>query len=360
MIDAHITETVRRHAERMERNGALCPEVLELIHDRGMFKLFVPKELGGRMLGLPEALHIFEDAAWADGSFGWLVQIGSGAGFFATVMEPDAVRQLFTHRNFYIAGSDRPMGTARRVQGGYKITGTWPFASGASHASLFTATCRIASDDADDGKLRAFAFLPEQVEIDEDWNAFGLKATGSHTIHVADAFVPDAYRFDVAAPHFHFDHPVYHYPFQPFATANIASTAIGIARHFFEAARVHIDRKQSSWMEKTPERYDRVNRLLAEQEAKFLRVREDFYSAVELSWHSHLEGSPLEASHLDAVTGRSKAVAQAGIDGAQSVYRHLGMDVIMENHPLNRIYRDLHVATQHGLLVDMTEEAPDL
>ncbi|WP_342388721.1 acyl-CoA dehydrogenase family protein [Salinicoccus bachuensis] len=360
MIDAHITETVRLHAESMEKNGALCPEVLELIHDRGLFKLFVPKEVGGRMLGLPEALQVFEDAARADGSFGWLVQIGSGAGFFATVMEPGAVRQLFAHRNFYIAGSDRPMGTARKTPGGYKINGTWPFCSGASHASLFTATCRIASDDADDGKLQAFAFTPEQVEIDEDWNAFGLKATGSHIIHVADAFVPEHHRFDVADPHFHFDHPVYHYPFQPFATANIASTAVGIARHFFEASRTHIDRKQSSWMEKTPERYDQVNRLLAEHEAAFLRAREDFYNTVESSWHSHLEGSPLEESHLDAVVGCSKIVAQAGIGGAQAVLRHLGMDVIMEDHPLNRIYRDLHVASQHGLLVDMTGEAADL
>ena len=352
MIDAQITETVRRHAESMEIRGEMDAEVLELIYERRLFKLFTPKEVGGRMLDLPEALHVFEDAAWVDGSFGWLVQIGSGAGFFATVMEPDAVRELFTPREFYIAGSDRPMGTARKVQGGYMIDGTWPFCSGAQHASLFTATCRIASNDMEDGRVRAFALTPEQVSVEKDWNAFGLKATSSHSIHVADAFVPESYRFNVAAPHFHFDHPVYHYPFMPFATANIASTAIGIARHFFETARGHIDGKKAGWMDNAPERYGHVDRLLEEKEEAFLHARKDFYDAVASSWDTHLDGCPLDSYHLDAVVHCSKKVAKAGLDGAQVLHRHLGMEVLMEDHPLNHIYRDLHVASQHGLLVD--------
>ncbi|WP_271396996.1 acyl-CoA dehydrogenase family protein [Salinicoccus roseus] len=354
MIDAQITETVRRHAESMEIRGEMDAEVLELIYERRLFKLFTPKEVGGRMLDLPEALHVFEDAAWVDGSFGWLVQIGSGAGFFATVMEPDAVRELFTPRAFYIAGSDRPMGTARKVRGGYMIDGTWPFCSGAQHASLFTVTCRIASNDMEDGRVRAFALTPEQISVEKDWNAFGLKATSSHTIHVADAFVPESYRFNVTSPHFHFDHPVYHYPFMPFATANIASTAIGIARHFFEAARGHIDEKKAGWMGKAPERYRHVYRLLEENEKFFLHARKDFYDAVSSSWQTHLDGRPFDPYHLDAVVHCSKKVAKAGLDGAQVLHRHLGMEVLMEDHPLNHIYRDLHVASQHGLLVDDT------
>ncbi|WP_411843803.1 acyl-CoA dehydrogenase family protein [Salinicoccus sp. HZC-1] len=360
MIDAQMTKVIRAQAQTMEQEGRLSDEVLEYIYDKGLFKLFVPVELGGNMQPLPEALKIFEEAAWVDGSFGWLVQIGSGAGFFATTMAPDQVRTFFTARDFYIAGSDRPTGTAQKTDDGYIVNGTWPFASAAAHASLFTATCRIESGDADDGTQYAFAFTPDQVAVEADWKAFGMKATSSHTIHVTNAFVPAERRFDVTDSHFHFDHPVYHYPFLPFAAANIASTTIGIAKHFFEAARAHIETKKASWTKEGSKRYDHVNEILDGNEADFLNAREEFYREIEKSWDTHLKGAPFDNEDMEAISKQSKIVADVAVRGAQHLYRYLGMDVVMEDNLLNRIYRDLHTASQHGLLVDTEDELEDL
>ncbi|MCG1009971.1 acyl-CoA dehydrogenase [Salinicoccus sp. ID82-1] len=348
MIDQQMTETVRKYASDMEQNGKLDQTVLDLIYEHRLFKLFVPDAVGGRMTPFPEAIRYFEDTAYIDGSFGWLVQIGSGAGFFATVMDPRAVQELFSVRNFYIAGSDRPLGVARKTDDGYIVNGAWPYASGADHASLFTATCRIESDDSDDGLLRAFAMLPDQVRVESDWNAFGLCATGSHTIHVEDALVPAHYRFDVADPHFHYDNPIYHYPFEPFAAANIAATTIGIARHFFDAARAHIEEKETSWKK---ERHVHAVKVLDDSEAAFLEARKNFHSAIESSWAQHQQGISPDSDDIPVL---SKIVAHHAVGGAQKLYRHLGMDVIMADHPLNRIYRDLLTASQHGLLTDTT------
>ncbi|MFC3389163.1 acyl-CoA dehydrogenase [Salinicoccus sesuvii] len=346
-----MTETIRRHAVEMEESGMLHPEVLELIYDQQLFKLFVPDTIGGRMTAFPEAIKCFEDTAYIDGSFGWLVQIGSGAGFFATVMNPHVVETLFNVRDFYIAGSDRPLGVAKKTPDGYLIDGTWPYASGADHASLFTVTCRIESGDTDNGLVRAFALTPDQVQIERDWNAFGLRATGSHTIHVKAAHVKANYRFDVAAPHFHYDNAVYHYPFEPFATANIAATAIGITRHFFDAARAHLEKQKATWIEKSPKRFIYAMQLLDEYETAFLDARKDFYEAVETSWTEHQNGQLIQS---DDIAKTSKYVAHHGVHGVQSLFRHLGMDVVMKDHPLNHIYRDLMTVSQHGLLIDMT------
>src|SRR5699024_10470215 len=116
---------------------------------------------------------------------------------------------------------------------------------------------------------------------------FGLKATSSHTIHVNNAFVPAEQRFDVTDPHFHFDHPVYHYPFTPFAAANIASTAMGIASHFFEAAREHIESKKDRWSKNGSNRYAHTKKILEENEANFLKSRANFYEKIESSWNNH-------------------------------------------------------------------------
>ncbi|SOC43712.1 acyl-CoA dehydrogenase family protein [Salinicoccus kekensis] len=355
MIDENMIEMIRKEAPRMEREGRLTGEVLEYIYDQGLFKLFIPAELGGNMQPLPEALKIFEEAARADGSFGWLVQIGSGAGFFAVTMDPDEMRTHFAARDFYIAGSDRPSGTAGKTNDGYVVSGTWPFSSGAEHASLFTATCRIKSGGEEDGKAYAFAFTPDQVTIERDWDAFGMRATGSHTIHVEEAFVPASRRFDVTRPHFHFDDPVYHYPFKAFAAANIASTAIGVARHFFEAAREHIESKKDDWNKADSRRHDHAVEILEKNEAAFLEARKDFYHSVEKSWESHVSRTVNEMDMTD-ISMQSKITAGAAIEGVQNLYRHLGMDIVMRSHPLNRIYRDLLTASQHALLVDSEGE----
>ncbi len=347
MFDTQTVDLIRGHSRWMEKNGELHPEVLEVIYDRGLFKLFLPAELNGRMMPFPMALKLFEEAAWIDGSFGWLVQIGSGAGFFATTISPEVAPGVFSSRKVYIAGSDRPNGIARKVDAGWRVTGSWPFCSGSLNATTFTANCRIEGDGVEDGAVRAFIFKPGQVEIEKNWNAFGLKATNSHTIHVKDAFVPEEKTFDVSRPHFHYDNPVYHYPFVPFAEANIAATTIGIARHFFEEAQAQAERR----FKLDEGRYSYVTGKIKELAAPFDATAAAFHLAVETSWQSHLDGNGLSDEELIDISVLSKETARLGVEGVQALFRYMGIDAVFEDNELNRIYRDLLTAAQHKLLV---------
>ncbi|WP_066174418.1 acyl-CoA dehydrogenase family protein [Bacillus marinisedimentorum] len=348
MFDAYTIDMIRGHSRKMEKAGELPPDVLDIIYDRGLFKLFLPAELNGRMMPFPMAVKLFEEAAWIDGSFGWLVQIGSGAGFFATTISPAFAPDVFSRRDAYIAGSDRPNGVANKVDAGWRVTGSWPFCSGSLHATTFTANCRVEVDGVEDGAVRAFILRPGQVEIEKDWNAFGLKATNSHTIHVKDAFVPEERTFDVFKPHFHYDNPVYHYPFVPFAEANIAATTIGIARHFFEEAQAHAERKLQIWDQ---ERYSFVIRKIEQLTAPFDQSAAAFHKAIETSWQSHLAGNALSDEEMIDISVHSKEAARHAVEGAQNLFRYMGIDVLFEDNVLNRTYRDLLTASQHKLLI---------
>ncbi len=83
-----------------------------------------------------------------------------------------------------------------------------------------------------------------------------------------------------------------------------------------------------------------------------MQARKSYYDVIETSWQTHVDGKVLDDEILDAVSDHSKIVAHAAVSGVQQLYRHLGMDIIMEDNPLNRIYRDLLTASQHGLLID--------
>ncbi|GEL76743.1 hypothetical protein [Tenuibacillus multivorans] len=348
MFSQKDIQLIRSQSREIESSGELTREILELIYEKKLFKLFVPNELNGNMTPFPEAIKIFEDAAYIDGSFGWLVQIGSGAGFFVTTMNPKVAKDIFSKRDIYIAGSDRPSGTARKVDGGYIVNGEWKFASGSKNATIFTANCQIEVDGEIVGMAKAFTFTAEQVEIIEDWEAFGLKGTNSHTFRVQDVFVPEEYTFDVMKPHFHYDDPVYHYPFLPFSVANIASTTIGIAKHFFEEARAYAGKKKETW---DPNRYETVIEKIKQSEQPYIKDVQAFYQSIEQSWDTHLNGETVTDDQLIDIMTKSQEVAHSAVSGAQVIFRYLGMDAIMESTELNRIYRDLHTASQHKLLV---------
>ena len=352
---------VRRHAAEIERRGELTPEVLELIYDQRLFKLFVPEELGGRLMDLPDALRLFEQASWVDGNFGWLVTIGSGGGYFVNYISPALLERVFGAREAVIAGSGRPGGTATPVAGGYRVNGTWTYCSGALHATVFTAGVLVGR------VLRAFAFFPEEVTVHPDWDTVGLRGTSGHSFSVKDVFVPAERMFDLTRPHGRYNHAIYRYPFLAFAEASFAAVVLGIAGHFFDEAAAVLERRRAERAARqtltarqraaggAEGPHALAQAALADARRTLAQRREAFYQAVERSWASCVSnGAPTQAE--ERAVGRESRVAAALVtERADALLPFLGMEGITMNSTINRIWRDLHTARQHAALVPAGE-----
>jgi len=334
--------TIRAQSFTSESNAELSAEALDIIYRHRLFKLFIPKELNGAAEDLPKAIKIFEEASHVDGSFGWLVTIGAGGGYFASIFAPDTAAELFTPDDAVVAGSGHSSGIAKAEPGGYRVTGRWRYCSGANYASIFTANCVLP-----DGSVRSFIFTPDQVQVTCDWDAYGLKATASHTISVSDVFVPESRTFDIAKGGRHYRHPIYQYPFLQFAEASFAAANIGICKHFFDEARYGLQQYMSVENEV---RYNFVNDLIVRQETLLNNIVEDFYQAVNRSWDALMQSGRIGEELLNEVSLTSKSVTSVSLAAAQTVYPYLGLGVTMEHSPLNRCWRDLHTASQHILL----------
>jgi len=359
-----ITEEMARACSaEMERTRRLDPGLLEAVHELGWFKLFVPEELGGRMLALPEALEVFEEAGRLDGNLGWLVTIGSGGGMFAAYMEPEVARELFSPRAAVVAGSGAPSGVARKTEGGYTVTGSWKYCSGSSYATLFTANCRIAYGEAEadeEAPIRSFVFLPEQVEIVPDWNAFGLRATESHTMKVDRIFVPEERTFDLAEQKGFRDYAIYRYPFLPFAETSFAAMSLGLARHFLDEASGLAEANKAGWEAAKAHRYPFVRQRIDRMETEWAQARDTFYRAVCESWDQVEHGGTLTEEAQRLVGRISKQAARTAVRCAGELFPYLGMYAVMEDTAINRIWRDLHTVAHHVLLVSFEEEEGEL
>ena len=226
---------VADEAPRSEREARTTAPVVERIVDAGLFRLWVPRSVDAPELPLPPALEVFEAASRIDGSFGWAVTIGTGGGLFAGALEPETAAEIFGPREALIAGSGKPGGTAKPVDSGYLAGGRWTFASGAHHATWFTANCILEGErrsDGDDGPvIRALAFPASEVEIIETWDPVGMRGTGSHDFRVGSSLVPLRRTFGVFDDWSFERGPLYRYPFASIAEMSFGAVGLGIGRH---------------------------------------------------------------------------------------------------------------------------------
>ena len=343
MFSKETVSKFRKQSKQVEESRKIPSEWLQFIYKEKLFKLFIPKESGGLMMSLPEALRVFDEAACIDGNFGWAITIGAGGGYFYGYMQPDIAKKVFDNKKAVIAGSGRPSATAKEVKSGYRVTGNWAYASGAPYATAFTANVQIKNI------IRAFIFLPEQVTIHPDWNAIGMRATESHSISVKDVFVPKEMLFDLSIKPI-CTHPFYQYPFLQFAELSFAALTIGLFRHFIEETKNMLVQNKASWSSILG-RYEFVKKCINENEKVFLAASKSFYAIADKSWEELIKEGKMNSAIQAEVSKQSKKISRIVLFCADDIIQYMGMNAVMEDSAINRIWRDIHTACQHVLLV---------
>jgi 3-hydroxy-9,10-secoandrosta-1,3,5(10)-triene-9,17-dione monooxygenase len=185
---------LRDRAARTEELRRLPPETERDLHDAGLFRIVQPRRVGGAELDYVALVDCAELLGRADASVAWnLANLASHhwmLGMFAKRAQdlvwdedPDAL----------IASSFIfPAGRARKVDGGYRLRGSWPFSSGVASCEWNMLASVVSSDDEADGiGYRIFLVHKNDYKILDTWNAAGLRGTGSNDVEVRDAFVPE-------------------------------------------------------------------------------------------------------------------------------------------------------------------------
>jgi indole-3-acetate monooxygenase len=196
---AHSLEPlIREHAAALEQ-GSIPPPLVEALYDAGVFKAMLPREVGGLEAEPVEWLRMIEEFARINASVGWMAFIQSGVGL--TFLDPERFERFRLRgggRLILAMSLGRLGGTAVRAEGGYRISGRWPFASGSPYATWLggmSAVCDAAGApvlDATGQPQRLLAIWPaDQARIIDTWDGLGLRGTGSGDIEIADLFVPD-------------------------------------------------------------------------------------------------------------------------------------------------------------------------
>jgi alkylation response protein AidB-like acyl-CoA dehydrogenase len=339
-----LAAALRNVAAEAEHLKNLHPVQLAIIYEQQWFRLFVPKEYKGAGLSLPAALQLEEALAWADGSVGWTVTLCAGAGWFVGFLDPQIAALIFNEKNVCIAGSGKVSGIAKKNKGGYEITGSWDYASGANHATAFTANCMIEengthlTDPGGSPLIQAFVFLPHEVTVKENWKRIGMIATGSHSFAVDAITVNTNRAFIIDKQHAVLKDPIYQYPFLQFAETTLAVNSSGMAFHFLELCTA-ILKKTNNHMQMEAE-----NAIAALE-----RIRQEFYTDTIASWEQCCSNAAIDPALLQQVSDISMQLAISSRKIVDEYYPYCGMQAADPGTEINRVWRNLHTASQHSL-----------
>lgn len=187
-----LTPLIAAQRDDFDSSRRLPDAVFSALAEAGLFRLWLPKALGGPELSPGDFMHVVEAASALDGSVGWLVGNGAGMSRIGGYLGEAAVREWFADPRAFIVSSTGRVGTAIPVDGGYRVSGRWPFGSGAHHATRFMV---LASVDPEDPAtpLMCCYLGRRDVTILDNWHVSGLRGTGSCDFEVRDIFVPAAH-----------------------------------------------------------------------------------------------------------------------------------------------------------------------
>jgi indole-3-acetate monooxygenase len=340
-----LVDTVRSLQPDIERNRRLPAELVDEFRSAGLFAMGIPASLGGGEASLTDMVRSIEEISRADGSAGWCVMIAATSGITAAYIDPAEAREIFSGDTI-ACGVVAPKGRALPVDGGYRISGRWSFASGCQHSDVVLAGCVM------DRSARMAVLDPAVVEIVDTWDVSGLRGTGSHDITAHDAFVPSARTFSLVTDRPAESGPLYRFPIFGLLALGVASVGLGIAARAIEEIVELAGGKRPTLARRTLAERSVVQAEVARAEALYRSARAYLFASIDEAWDSGELDVAARANLRLAATNAARASAQA----VDICYDAGGGTSIYAGSALQRCFRDIHALTQHMIVAPTTYE----
>jgi alkylation response protein AidB-like acyl-CoA dehydrogenase len=345
---------------RIDAGRELPPDLVEALHAAGLYRMLLPRSLGGQELPLPVYIQVIEELAKHDASTAWCVGQSSVCSTITANLDHAVAWDMFGKDQRAVLNWGPQGRTAKAIadQGGYRITGRWPFASGSRHATWMAAHCAVYEADGEtrrhdnDGNAveRTFIFPRANAEIIDNWHVMGLKGTGSDSYAVTDLFVPEERSMTVFArnPAERREHgPLYQFTVHQLFGASFAAVALGITRSALDA---FVDLAKTKVPAPTGgSTVLRDNAVVQSQvglaQTQLAAARVFLMRALAEIWEEALHGAVSLDKRVQMRMAESHAT-QTARQVMDIAYHGAGATAIFEANPFERRFRDLHTVTQ--------------
>jgi alkylation response protein AidB-like acyl-CoA dehydrogenase len=349
-----LAPSVADAADEIERQRRLPDTLTAALHEAGLFRMLLPGVLGGAELDPASFVRVTETLARADASTAWVICQTNGCSMVAAYLRPDVAHAMFGRRPTGVLAWGPPSSSRAVVaDGGYRLSGTFNFASGSRHATWLGGQAPIVEADGTPRlrrgvpERRTLLFPAAEATLRDVWHVIGLRGTGSDSFTVSDLFVPherSIARDDPAERRY--QAPLYCFPQGSLYASGFAGVAMGIARGLLEDF-VTLAR------DKTPRGYGRPLResavtqsRVAEARARLDAARVYLLSSLESIWREVARTGALELDQRVTIRLAASYAIQQAREVADVAYHAAGGTAVFATNAFERRFRDIHTVSQ--------------
>lgn len=353
-----LLPALRERAQDAEDARVVPTKSIKALADSGHFRLMQPARFGGLEADPVAFYSAVRMIASACGSTGWVASVLGIHPWHVGLFPLKAQEEVWGEDpDTRISSSYAPMGKAKVVPGGVRLSGRWSFSSGCDHATWVLLGGFVFDDNGKPVDFRTFLLPISDYTIVDVWDTVGLRGTGSNDIVVDDVFVPE-YRtlsfIDVnkcvvpgqeANPG-----PLFRMPYGAVFSFSITTPIIGMATGAYEAhVAYQRDRVRASYSgqkaAEDPHSQVRVARAAAEIDAAWLALERDITDLFTLAKAG--EKFPMDLrlrARRDQVLGTERAISAIDL-----LFENSGGRALKMGTPLQRFWRDAHSGRVHAI-----------
>ena len=342
-----LGDVIAAHRDEAERERRMPRVLHDAMREAGLFGMTLSKTYGGSQASMVDCVRVIEEVARHDGATGWNLMIGMHMMAAADYLQPEAVREIYNASLHGVAGTLQPRGRAERVEGGYRITGQWPFGSNCANADWLIGGSLVSGTEP--AELRMCYFPAADCTIVDTWHTVGLRGTGSHDFAVNGVFVPERFTFPAAdfarGPQGNPD-AVLRHSFFDIAAPTLATVSLGIARDAIESFVAMAGSKVPARGTWTLGTMHTTHMQLGKAEAALRSARAYLYEVVRLLDGPVPEDRDALAADVRLASINANVAAMTAVD---IVYELAGGTSVYESSRIERCFRDVHMPSHHGI-----------
>ena len=348
--------TLKSRAESATQERTIPADTIREMREAGFFRVLQPKRWGGYEMD-PQVFFEIQ-MALAEGcmSTGWVYGVVGVHPFQLALFDDRAQQDVWAKDDSTLVSSSyQPVGKVDRVDGGFQLSGRWGFSSGCDHCEwVLLGSIIPPAQTGASPEMRTFLVPRKDYEIVYDWSVFGLQGTGSHSIVVDKAFVPE-YRTHRAIDGFALTNPgqalntapLYRVPWAQVFVRAVSSAAIGALQGALDAYKSIVAKRVSTNTGQATKSDPMALNAAAGTQSAILEMK----TVLERNFDQIMES--VRAGREIALTDRmryryeSSQVAGRCADLCDELMPLLGGRAIYMDSPVVRYWLDINAARAH-------------
>ncbi len=353
---ADLVPLLSSNASRGDAERRLPEENLHALREAGLLRLMQPRRFDGFEVSFATKLALMRELGRGDGATAWVASLMTGNACFASMCGDDIQEDIWgADRDALVAAVISTEGSLDRVGAGFRLSGRWPYCSGALHAQWMMLGAEVSDRDLDEDRLGLVFVRASELTIEDTWHVAGMRGTGSNTVIAHDVSVP-SHRFVPLSKLLSDEHavnphrsPLYRVPFAAAASTDLLGPHLGMACAARDLVLSCLEERGIAGTTYVTATDSPTTRAVIAEAAYHIDVAGMLaHSAVMQVDQAGIVGavpSLLERARIKMHATRAVVHAREAVRRLVAVH---GSRTFAEGQPLQRIWRDCETASHHA------------